>query len=207
MEVYIQSGSEMKIEDKVAMYELRYRVCVEMFGWELPLAKNGLEKDQFDYPDTVYVVIKHNAKIVAAVRLNQTIQPHLMSEIFPKYCEFGTVPVGIDILEMSRYVIDTKALNRRHLLVCMGYLEYYVTKYCLSQEVKQVSWLTTMDVYRKTISLWPTKPLGVSRPGTKIGEDFIAAISKVETASLQKIIDRYKLSEWISKKPQIIEAA
>ncbi|VFS49611.1 putative autoinducer synthesis protein [Budvicia aquatica] len=51
------------LENELAVY--RYKVFVERLGWELDTPK-GYERDQFDKPDTVYVVARNSDKEIIA---------------------------------------------------------------------------------------------------------------------------------------------
>lgn len=91
----------------VGLYEqaARYRqqVFVERLGWKLQTSQ-GMEADQFDRPDTVYVVAQnHKAEIVGCARLLPTNRPYLLGEIFPQLLNGLSVPCSSDVWELSRF--------------------------------------------------------------------------------------------------------
>ncbi|WP_459724454.1 acyl-homoserine-lactone synthase, partial [Sideroxyarcus sp. TK5] len=67
---------------KISSY--RHKVFIEMLGWELQ-TKQGIELDQFDRPDTVYVVSQDDDGTVnGCARLLPTDRPYLLGEVFPQ---------------------------------------------------------------------------------------------------------------------------
>jgi N-acyl-L-homoserine lactone synthetase len=90
------------VETDLAAY--RYKVFVEHLGWDLPIAEQGLERDQFDRPDTIYIVArKPDGSICGCARLLPTEQAYLLSTIFPGLLGNQAPPRAPDIWELSRY--------------------------------------------------------------------------------------------------------
>lgn len=91
--------------------QYRYRVFCEKLGWELEAvgASNGLELDQFDRPDTVYVIAKNEYnEICGHARLLPTIRPYLIGEVFPELLNGIEIPSCETIWELSRFAaLDT----------------------------------------------------------------------------------------------------
>lgn len=85
------------------MARYRHEVFVKKLGWQLQ-CENGLEYDQFDRDDTVYVVARNDAqKIIGTARLLPTTQPYLLAEIFPQLLNGLAAPASADIWELSRF--------------------------------------------------------------------------------------------------------
>lgn len=86
---------------KVAGY--RHQVFVERLGWALH-TENGMESDQFDRPDTVYVVVQDdNDRVSGCARLLPTTRPYLLSEVFSDLLNGLTPPCSPDVWELSRF--------------------------------------------------------------------------------------------------------
>ncbi len=86
---------------EVARY--RYRIFVERLGWQLR-AENGMELDQFDRPDTVYVVARsEDASIHGCARLLPTTSPYLLGEVFPQLLNGLPPPNSPEVWELSRF--------------------------------------------------------------------------------------------------------
>lgn len=81
----------------------RHQVFVEMLGWELD-TPNGYEWDQFDRPDTFYVVARDDTqRITGCARLLPTTKPYLLGEIFPELLNGLPPPCVPDVWELSRF--------------------------------------------------------------------------------------------------------
>ncbi|MEW6563799.1 MAG: acyl-homoserine-lactone synthase [Pseudomonadota bacterium] len=81
----------------------RHKVFVETLGWELQ-TQNGWELDQFDRPDTVYVVSQNgDGQINGCARLLPTDQPYLLGEVFPELFNGQTPPCSQEVWELSRF--------------------------------------------------------------------------------------------------------
>lgn len=87
--------------ERVSSY--RHRVFVEMLGWELK-TRNGMELDQFDRPDTVYVIAQTaSGHVNGCARLLPTNQPYLMGEVFPQLLNGLPPPCTPEVWELSRF--------------------------------------------------------------------------------------------------------
>ena len=86
---------------KVAGY--RHQVFVEQLGWALH-TENGMESDQFDRPDTVYVVAQDDqGHVSGCARLLPTTRPYLLGEVFPQLLNGLAPPCSPDVWELSRF--------------------------------------------------------------------------------------------------------
>jgi N-acyl-L-homoserine lactone synthetase len=88
---------------ETALAEYRHKIFIERLGWQLPTAHN-IERDQFDLPDTLYVVAHEpNGAICGCARLLPTTQPYLLSEVFPELMGGLTLPCTREVWELSRF--------------------------------------------------------------------------------------------------------
>lgn len=98
----------------VARY--RYEVFVQRLGWKLR-CQDGLEYDQYDREETVYVVAldKRTGEIKGTARLLPTTKPYLLREIFPELLCGLPAPESADTWELSRFAaVDLKAPVSAH---------------------------------------------------------------------------------------------
>ena len=183
------------------MHQMRYRIVVEDWGWDIPGITPGYDKDQFDTPETVYVlVLDDDSQVAASARLNPTTGPHMMSELFSDYCDLQPFPVGADVWECSRFVIDTgRAPDRLCAFRLRCHLGIGITSWCLDQGVARLSWLTHQTFYNYISGLFRTEPLGLPK---RQGEDWawIAAVSDIDLAALDAQIERLR------RAPEIVAA-
>jgi N-acyl-L-homoserine lactone synthetase len=101
----IISGNSMSLHpqlmDRAARY--RHKVFVEKLGWQLN-CNDLLENDQFDRPDTVYVIAKNeNEDIIGIARLLPTTRPYLLGDVFPHLMHGLRPPASQDVWELSRF--------------------------------------------------------------------------------------------------------
>lgn len=91
----------------------RHEVFVELLGWDLD-TPNGYERDQFDRPDTVYVVARDDAgRIQGCARLLPTTHPYLLSEVFPELLNGLPPPASAEVWELSRFAaVDLLAASK-----------------------------------------------------------------------------------------------
>lgn len=87
--------------ERIAGY--RHQVFVERLGWPLH-TENGMESDQFDRPNTIYVVSHDDqGEIIGCARLLPTTGPYLLGEVFPQLLNGLPPPCSPDIWELSRF--------------------------------------------------------------------------------------------------------
>lgn len=92
----------------------RHKVFVEKLGWQLK-CEHGLEYDQFDRDDTIYVIAKNDDdQIIGTARLLPTSRPYLLGEVFPQLLNGQPPPCSDDIWELSRFAavdFDSKSTS------------------------------------------------------------------------------------------------
>jgi acyl homoserine lactone synthase len=110
----------------LAIAQYRHKIFIERLGWSLPV-ENGIERDQFDRTDTVYVIARNaQDEICGCARLLPTTRPYLLSEVFPHLLSGLPMPSNHEIWELSRFAAanvstntedpETSAANTRRLL-------------------------------------------------------------------------------------------
>lgn len=84
MHACMHGSGPLPAETANALARYRYRIFVEQLGWDLPVAGEGLERDQFDRSDTVHVIARDGqGAICGCARLLPTTRPYLLKELFP----------------------------------------------------------------------------------------------------------------------------
>lgn len=92
-----------------ALFWERYDAFVLGRGWHDLARADGRDIDQFDDPDTVYVIGHEGDKVFAGCRIRASQKPHLLRDAFPHLVMDGAVPQGDTIYECSRLFVA-----RRH---------------------------------------------------------------------------------------------
>lgn len=101
--VSIGTMSDLGPQLGIDLAAYRHGIFIEQLGWDLPVS-DKLELDEFDRPDTLYVVRKSaDGRICGCGRLLPTTVPYLLSEVFPHL--MGNVPLPRDasVWELSRF--------------------------------------------------------------------------------------------------------
>lgn len=94
------------------MYRLRYEVFHRRLGWDVRV-ENGLEQDQFDDPDSVYMVATdRDEHVCGGWRLRPTTRHYMLSDIFPQLLNGQPAPRHRHIWEISRFAVDTSVASR-----------------------------------------------------------------------------------------------
>ena len=102
MEFIAGTSEHLSEELFVGLAQYRHKVFVEMLGWDLPV-QAGLELDQFDRPDTIYVVAREEERVVGVARLLPTVRPYLLGEVFPQLMGGVSPPCSPTVWELSRF--------------------------------------------------------------------------------------------------------
>lgn len=82
----------------------RHHVFIETLGWKLD-TPDGLERDQFDRPDTIHVIARNVDEIVGCARLLPTTGPYLLGEVFPYLMNGEAPPSSPEVWELSRFAV------------------------------------------------------------------------------------------------------
>jgi acyl-homoserine lactone synthase len=72
-------------------FRFRYHAFVEEAGWHNLRREDKREIDQFDTQDTIHIVVMKNNTVQAYSRLNPTLKPHILSEVYPEMASRGLV--------------------------------------------------------------------------------------------------------------------
>lgn len=108
------ADSLMDTYQRVASY--RHRVFIENLGWDLH-SLDGMEQDQFDRPDTIYVAARDDdGEICGCARLLPTTRAYLLAEVFPQLLNGLVPPCSPDVWELSRFAsVDFNSPNQTPL--------------------------------------------------------------------------------------------
>ena len=86
-------------------FRIRYEIYVKQRRWRAVARPINIEIDAFDNEHTLYIMaLDTNGKIVGGSRLVPTLQPHLMSEVFPVLAR-GRPPRAAEIFEWTRFFV------------------------------------------------------------------------------------------------------
>jgi N-acyl-L-homoserine lactone synthetase len=137
---------------ELALAAYRYEVFIETLGWQLPV-ENGLERDQFDRPDTLYVIARDaNESVCGCARLLPTTQAYLLDEVFPGLMNGAPAPHASHVWELSRFSTkatgETAVLSRDEARRRFCVLFAAVVKAAMEQGATRLITFTAMGVER-----------------------------------------------------------
>lgn len=87
------------------VYRFRHRAFVEEKGWEALRRPDGREIDRFDTDRCFHLVGVENGDVVSYSRFLPSVEPHLLSHVYPEILDGATYPIGPDIWEWTRLAI------------------------------------------------------------------------------------------------------
>ena len=89
----------------MGMYRLRHEVFHDRLGWEVT-TDNGMEHDEFDHADPVYVLAKGDEdEVLGCWRLLPTTGPNMLKDTFPQLLHGQQAPQQADVWELSRFAV------------------------------------------------------------------------------------------------------
>lgn len=145
MKIVTGSSSQLPRGLEGALAAYRYEVFIEALQWQLP-AENGLERDQFDRPDTVYVVaMDDDALICGCARLLPTTKPYLLNEVFPDLMNGNSAPHSANIWELSRF--STMAITKSCVITRRDARRRFCTLFAAVVEVATVQGATRLITF------------------------------------------------------------
>jgi acyl-homoserine lactone synthase len=89
-----------------ALFIARHAVFVERRGWRALSAADGLERDQYDDPDTVYLIGICRGRVIAGLRLSPTVSRHPLRHAFSFLLAPDALPpAAADVWDLSRFFV------------------------------------------------------------------------------------------------------
>jgi acyl-homoserine lactone synthase len=156
------------------MFVDRKRLFVDLFGWDVPVVDGRFEIDQFDTPETAYIISADGGGLhEASIRLMPTTQPHMLQVLFPHLCPLG-VPVGPSIWESTRLCLPQRhGAERRRAL--RNALISAMVDFSLARGIECLTGVLP-DAFRKEVLAmgWAAEPLG---PAVRVEGNLVGAFA------------------------------
>nr|AAT90822.1 AHL synthase [uncultured proteobacterium QS1] len=86
------------------LYGLRKKVFADRLSWKVNV-RNGIELDEYDTDQTVYIVGTRNGLPLASLRLINTLKPYMLEGPFQDFFDYKP-PKNCLIAESSRFFVD-----------------------------------------------------------------------------------------------------
>jgi acyl-homoserine lactone synthase len=177
-----------------AHHRLRHDIYIVEQKWKNLQAVDGLEFDQFDNDDAVYLLAIENGYVVGGSRFVSTIKPHLLSEVFPSLADVKGVPRAPDIFEWTRFFAVSKRRDGRVGGGVTGKLMAGVFEFLVDEEARgftfvcEAWWLPRVHQWG-----WKLSPLGL--PGLFNDEWLVASYVTADRQTLERIRHDYKVEK------------
>lgn len=130
-------------------YRFRNRVFSERLGWDVE-SRRGLERDNFDKPDTHWVLIEDKQGLCGCIRLLSCAQDYMLPSIFPTALAGEAPPRGNDVWELTRLAIDADRAPRLENgiseLTCVIFRE--VLAFAREQGIRELVAVVSLPVER-----------------------------------------------------------
>ncbi len=158
MEVHVVTAQNEHLYPKLLkqFFEERHKIYAEELEW-VPLSPDKQERDVFDTDSAVYFLGVEDDVVIAGSRLTPTIEPHLLSEVFPHLCTKGIVR-DERVAEWTRGFVSRAAregTNKRILFqFCFAIMEYAVLE-GLTQigGIQRTYWLNMWKMMRWSVHI------------------------------------------------------
>lgn len=103
LELFDVSYDELKATHSNELYRLRKKTFSDRLGWDV-VCNVDMEFDEFDNPDTRYIIGLYNGQLICSVRFTALARPNMITHTF-RAC-FDTVPLPPAGIESSRFFVD-----------------------------------------------------------------------------------------------------
>jgi len=189
LEVHVVTGANRHLYERELdeHHQIRHRIYVEELHWRgLTPRSDKREYDQFDLPETVYLLGLEEGRVVAGLRLVPTTGPHLINDVFPQFASVRGVPRRADIAEWTRMFVVPERREEHGALKTRSMIAASMVDYALQERVSGISvlmntfWLPKMLQYG-----WHVHPLGL--PDVYDEEWLIAVLIDVTPEALAGI--------------------
>lgn len=145
----VQNGQAGKASLLFDMHRLRARVFKEKMGWDVDVDSRGLEVDDYDLPETIYLLaLNKQGRVIGNWRLQPTSGPTMVFDIWPEFLSTIDVPRADDIWEASRFAVNpletNPALAMEESKSAVAEMFCALTELCLAVGIKEV--MTLYDV-------------------------------------------------------------
>ncbi len=110
----VQTGQFGKTNSIIEMHKVRKLIFKDRMGWDVDINASGLEIDDYDLPETVYILVRDDSGRVSGVwRMLPSASPSMIRNIWPEFLDSFEMPVDDHAWEVSRFGVYTYANSPR----------------------------------------------------------------------------------------------
>lgn len=135
-----ETGKEDLLRD---MHRFRAHVFKDMLKWPVDVNSDGMEVDQFDLPEAIYLLaLDQDRRVIGNWRLLSTSGPTMIRDVWPHYLETLPMPASPDVWEVSRFAVSPLCQRAdevvRQSRKAIGEMFCALTEFCLTAGIRQV---------------------------------------------------------------------
>jgi acyl homoserine lactone synthase len=109
----LQTGQAGSTRHLVDMHRVRTKIFRDRMGWDVDVNAMELEVDDYDLPETIYILhLDQNEQVTGTWRFLTTDQPSMIRNIWPQYTETLPVPLSSTMCETSRFGVHSETKDR-----------------------------------------------------------------------------------------------
>lgn len=142
---------------------LRDLIYIGEKKWRALKSTRGREYDQFDLPETIYLLaLADDGSVAGGTRLLQSTGPTLLSDVFPHLADVRPFERAPDILEWTRFFVAPRFREEHRLCRAGGLVSAAMIEFCLMTGVRQLNAVgETYWMPRISTLGWRPRPLGL----------------------------------------------
>lgn len=161
------------------MFRMRYEICIEKWGWIIPDQKRGVDVDEFDNEEAVYMLLLSDdrSEVIGCCRFNPTTSPYMISKLWRDSCDLQPAPSNATTWEASRFVVKSGLGSKEIYLEMMWRLSTGMCEFCVSAGIEKIVWYTDPPFYQTIASVMDTEPLGRPRYNKTDDKTYIPGLS------------------------------
>lgn len=187
----VQAGQAGKTELLFDMHRLRGRVFKDIMDWNVKVNTEGLEVDQFDIPEAVYLLaLNTEHRVIGSWRLLPTTGPTMIRDIWPQFLKSLPLPSDPSVWEVSRFAvhvpIEDPKESQRQSQIAIGEMFCALTEACIATGIHEIYTLYD-DRIAKIIRRIDCHPHKVSDQFDINGMPCQVGAFKTDTAMLKKL--------------------
>lgn len=158
------------------MFRLRYKVLVEGEGWSELDSADGRERDEFDDDFTTYLIAQNplSGAVAGCVRFTPSLRPSLSSEVFPQLFDLKSLPIGKEVYDGSRIVVDPDLKHSGSPTEIAGELYCGMFEFGIALQLRAITCVVAMKwLHYMRHWEWDIAPLGLPK---KMGEESVLGL-------------------------------
>jgi len=113
----MQTGQYGKTLSLIDSFKLRKIIFKDRMGWDLNISQDELEIDDYDLPETVYIMVRDEKdRAVGIWRLMPSSSKSMIRTIWPEFLEKFPMPINDQTWEVSRFGVHSYEPNSKDYL-------------------------------------------------------------------------------------------